>query len=132
MRARDFLTEDKTVTINIPINITIPSGGGDPQVSTTAIDPKEAVYNKGELPEDPVWVFPGQQLLELEKHKSGKRSTVLNQILDNNGADSEYGPQDGFGDEAGNPAHINEDKTVYDLSSDFDELTKVYESAQQK
>jgi len=132
MRARDFLAEDKTVTINIPINITIPSGGGDPQVATTAISPKEAIYNEGELPEDPVWVFPGQQLLELEKHKSGKRSTVLNQILDNNGADSENGPQDGFGDEAGNPAHINEDKTVYDLSSDFDEITKVYESAQQK
>jgi hypothetical protein len=48
--------------------------------------------------------------------------------LDNNGADSQYGPQDGFGDEAGNPAQINEDKTVWDLSSDFDELTKVYES----
>jgi hypothetical protein len=37
MRARDFLTESdeaKSVTINIPITITIPAGGGMPSVGS--------------------------------------------------------------------------------------------------
>lgn len=84
MRAREFLSEtDKTVTINIPITITIPSGDGDPSVSTAA-DPTD-----GELPPEPVAVFPLQQELELKKHGEGKRSKVINQIVDDSGAWSE-------------------------------------------
>jgi len=91
MRAKELLSENgsKNVTINIPITITIPAGGsGDPVIN--------GVYNDGELPPDPVWVAPGQQELELSKHKSGKRSSVLNQILDNSGAHSDTDEQDEF------------------------------------
>ena len=58
MRAKEILSEDsgKTVTINIPITITIPSGSGDPVVS--------AAQNDGDLPEYPVFVPPLQQELE--------------------------------------------------------------------
>jgi hypothetical protein len=103
MRAKEIISEnsDKTVTINIPITITIPSGNGDPAVS--------GVYNNGELPPDPVWIAPGQQELELEKHKSGKRSSVLNQILDNSGAHSDTDEQDEF-----------------DVAEDFDALSAEY------
>lgn len=82
MRAREFLSESegKVVTINIPITITIPSGSGDPVVATAP---------EKELPPQPVNVFPLQQELELLKHQEGKRSRVLSQILDDNGAYSE-------------------------------------------
>lgn len=101
MRAKEFLKEsdNKSVTINIPITITIPSGNGDPVVATS--EPEKP------LPSEPVNVFPLQQELELLKHKSGKRSKVLSQILDDNGAFSE------------------EDKTEkndYDVKESLDEL----------
>jgi hypothetical protein len=104
MRAKEFLSESdsRTVTINIPINITIPNGGGAPTVSTDPIGPED-------LPDQPVFVSPLQQQLELEKHKSGKRSTVLNQILDNNGAESDQ--------------NVREEKTEYTVSEDFEELS---------
>ena len=106
MRAKEFLAEDdgtKVVTINIPINITIPSGGGSPVVSTDPIKPED-------LPDQPVFVSPLQQSLELEKHKSGKRSTVINQILDDNGAASEQ----------------TNERTEFDISEDFEELSAEY------
>ena len=104
MRAKELLSEadgTRTVTINIPINITIPSGNGDPVVSTTP--------GNGEMPDQPIFVSPLQQQLELEKHKSGKRSTVLNQILDDDGADTDGGS-----------------RTEFDISEDYDELTAEY------
>ena len=107
MRAREFLSESdgKVVTINIPITITIPSGSGDPVVATAP---------EKELPAQPVNVFPLQQQLELLKHQEGKRSKVLSQILDDNGAYSE-----------------DEDETVaeqteFDVAESFDALTSVY------
>ena len=84
MRSRELLAEtggSRNVTINIPITITIPNGGGDPVISAAPTD--------GQLPDQPVYVSPLQQELELAKHKSGKRSVVINQILDDSGADSE-------------------------------------------
>lgn len=101
MRAREFLSEDsgKTVTINIPITITIPSGSGDPIVAAVP-DP-----TNGELPPEPVNVFPLQQELELRKHEAGKRSKVLNQITDDNGA---------FGE--------SEESREFDVTEDFDLL----------
>jgi hypothetical protein len=109
MRAKEFLLEDdgsRTVTINIPINITIPSGGGAPVVSSDPIGPED-------LPDQPVFVSPLQQQLELEKHKSGKRSAVLNQILDDNGAASDD--------------DIKEERTEFDISEDFDELSAEFD-----
>jgi hypothetical protein len=104
MRAKDILSENegsRNVTINIPITITIPNGGGDPVVS--------AAPGNGELPGQPVFVPPLQQSLELEKHKSGKRSTVINQILDDNGAFSE-----------------DNERTEFDIVEDFEELSAEY------
>lgn len=107
MRAKEFLAEDdgsRVVTINIPINITIPGSGGAPVVSTDPIKPED-------LPDQPVFVSPLQQSLELEKHKSGKRSAVINQILDDNGAASE---------------ETTNERTEFDISEDFDELSAEY------
>lgn len=84
MRAREFLKESgRDVTINIPITIKIPHGNGDVEVDAANVQ-ENHVGN--ELPPEPVYVFPLQQQLEIEKHKVGKRSRVLNQILDDNGA----------------------------------------------
>lgn len=106
MRAKEFLSEadGRVVTINIPINITIPNGSGDPVVSTDPIKPED-------LPDQPVFVSPLQQHLELAKHKSGKRSAVLNQILDDNGAASE------------DPTN---ERTDFDILEDFEELSAEY------
>lgn len=47
-----------------------------------------------ELPEDPIWIFPGQQMLELAKQGGGKTSPVINQIIkSDNGPGSD--PNDG-------------------------------------
>jgi len=104
MRAREFILEEKSFTINIPINITIPSGNGDPQVSMKESD-------SDNLPDIPVNVFPLQQELELLKHSHGKQSRVINQILKDDGADSKLA-----------------DKINYeDLSEDFDDIDKKYQ-----
>lgn len=87
MRARDFLleaAEDKAVTINIPITITIPAGGGMPSVGGGVAAPAGT-----ELPDEPVFVSPLQQELELRKQQGGKRSKVINQIVSDNGAEGE-------------------------------------------
>lgn len=100
MRATEFIFESdgsRNVTINIPITITIPSGGGDPIVAAAPTD--------GEMPPAPVNVFPLQQELELLKHQNGKSSKIINQILDDNGA---YG--------------VSTEGKEYDLKEDFDEL----------
>jgi len=108
MRARDFLRESddsKSVTINIPITITIPAGGGMPSVGTIA-----APAGK-DLPDDPVYVSPLQQELELLKQQGGKKSKIINQIVRDDGADSKLG----------------DSKDYFDLSEDFDELQNHYD-----
>jgi hypothetical protein len=117
MRAREFLKEDsdaKSVTINIPITITIPAGGGMPSVGTVAAPKGE------ELPESPVYVSPLQQELELKKQQGGKGSRVLNQILRDDGADSE----------------LEESRDYFDLNEDYDSLQAQFdhiaESAQRE
>lgn len=81
MRAREFLTkslrEDKTVTINIPISVRIPSGDGDPEVD---IDQKEPPKDPQELDPNPVMVTPLQQELELKKAQAGKISPVIQDL----------------------------------------------------
>lgn len=98
MRASDFLKEEKSFTINIPINITIPSGNGDPMVSMQGNESKQ-------VPEQPVNVFPLQQELELLKHGHGKQSKIINQILTDDGAESKLS-----------------DEINYDLEENFDDL----------
>jgi hypothetical protein len=113
MRAREFLSESdgKVVTINIPITITIPSGSGDPVVATAP---------EKELPAQPVNVFPLQQQLELLKHQEGKRSKVLSQILDDNGAYSEESSEEVA------------EQTEFDVSESLDLLTDEFRSTLQE
>ena len=71
MRAREFvepqITEDKTVAINIPINITIPSD-----------DSKDVVVQRpDEEDADEIMVPPLQQEVELDKAQAGKHSPVI-------------------------------------------------------
>ena len=103
MRAKEILSEDKNVTINIPITITIPSSGGDPVVATPGA-------SDAALPDEPVMVFPLQQELELRKRSEGKRSAVISQILDDNGA---------FGKSTAQEESFN-------IAEDFDALSEEY------
>ena len=57
MRAREFIAENQQgMTISIPINITIPAGGGAPTIAAPAGE---------EMPDSPVMVPPLQQEIEL-------------------------------------------------------------------
>lgn len=75
MRAKEFISENQGMTISIPINITIPAGGGMPQIGTIAAPAGE------EMPDAPVMVPPLQQELELLKQQGGKESPVINQLI---------------------------------------------------
>jgi hypothetical protein len=76
MRAREFINENtQGMTISIPINITIPAGGGMPQVGTIAAPAGD------KMPDAPVMVPPLQQELELLKQQGGKESEVINQLI---------------------------------------------------
>jgi hypothetical protein len=76
MRAKEFINENtQGMTISIPINITIPAGGGMPTVGTIAAPAGD------EMPDAPVMVPPLQQELELLKQQGGKESPVINQLI---------------------------------------------------
>jgi len=76
MRAKEFINENAGgMTISIPINITIPAGGGMPQIGTIAAPAGE------EMPDAPVMVPPLQQELELLKQQGGKESPIINQLI---------------------------------------------------
>ena len=73
MRAREFIAENQQgMTISIPINITIPAGGGAPTIAAPAGE---------EMPDSPVMVPPLQQEIELLKQQGGKESPVINQLI---------------------------------------------------
>lgn len=113
MRAKEFLTEsenDKSVTINIPITITLPMGGGAPSIAAPA---------GKDLPEEPVYVPPLQQELELMKQQGGKRSKVINQIVSDNGAEGKL--SDKLEDK-----QEEAKKNYYSLDEDFDSLVDEY------
>ena len=76
MRAREF-------TINVPINIKI-NGDGDPEIDV-------AGNNSQEPDENPIFVSPLQQELELKKAAAGKDSAVIDKITkpDDIGAEDE-------------------------------------------
>jgi hypothetical protein len=65
MRAKEF-------TINVPINIKI-NGDGDPEIDVAGNDSEEP-------DENPVFVSPLQQELELKKAAVGKDSAVIDKI----------------------------------------------------
>ena len=73
MRAREFIADNSQgMTISIPINITIPAGGGMPTIAAPAGE---------EMPDSPVMVPPLQQQIELLKQQGGKESPVINQLI---------------------------------------------------
>ena len=73
MRAREFVAENSQgMTISIPINITIPAGGGMPTIAAPAGE---------DMPDSPVMVPPLQQEIELLKQQGGKESPVINQLI---------------------------------------------------
>ena len=69
MRAKEF-------TINVPINITI-NGDGDPEIAVAGngSDSEEPDNN-------PIFVSPLQQELELKKAEAGKDSAVIDKITE--------------------------------------------------
>ena len=76
MRMKDIIMEgeeSKNVTINIPITITIPAGGGMPTIGTVA-----APADPTDLPDETIMVPPLQQELELMKQQGGKKSKIIN------------------------------------------------------
>jgi hypothetical protein len=84
MRATEFINENaQGMTISIPINITIPAGGGMPQVGTIAAPAGE------EMPDAPVMVPPLQQEIELLKQQGGKESPVINQLINQDPEDAD-------------------------------------------
>ncbi len=75
MRAHDFLTE-RSIKVEIPINITIPQDGSDPKVSVadkSSDDESEA---------QKVMVSPLQQEIEMAKASQGKESPVIDELTD--------------------------------------------------
>ena len=66
MRAREFV-------MNVPITIKI-NGDGDPEVDMTN---NKTAKDPNELDPDPTMVPPLQQSIELQKEKSGKNSSVI-------------------------------------------------------
>ena len=81
MRAREFIAENSQgMTISIPINITIPAGGGMPTIAAPAGE---------EMPDSPVMVPPLQQEIELLKQQGGKESPVINQLINQDPHDPE-------------------------------------------
>lgn len=113
MRAKEFLSEQ---SVSFNITITIPNGDSNGDISVV---PGVASGNnatiaapKGtDLPEAPVYVSPLQQELELKKQQGGKSSAVINQILQDNGADSQ----------------LDKNKNYFDLNEDFDKLQQQYD-----
>ena len=118
MKMKDIIMEgeeSKNVTINIPITITIPAGGGMPSIGTIAApaDPKD-------LPDENIMVPPLQQELELLKQHGGKKSKVFNLIVSYNGAGGRMS-------EASEAEQEYSKRNYFNLAEDFDELTNEFD-----
>jgi hypothetical protein len=98
----------KDVTINIPITISIPAGGGMPQVGTAA-------PAGDDLPEEPVMVPPLQAELELQKQQGGKQSRVINQIVSDDGAASDDSSEN------------DSVRRFWDLNEDYEDLVRQFD-----
>lgn len=117
MRAKDFLIENeqKNVTINIPITITIPAGGGMPFIGGIAAPAGDV------LPDEPVMVPPLQQQIELAKQQGGKESKIINQIIADNGAASKVAEESKI-------VQAEAKKNYFNLSEDFDDLVNQFDN----
>lgn len=118
MRMKDIIMESeeaKNVTINIPITITIPAGGGMPTIGSIAApaDPRD-------LPDETIMVPPLQQELELLKQQGGKKSKVINQIVSDNGAGGKMS-------EASEAEQEYSKRNYFNLAEDFEELTNEFD-----
>jgi hypothetical protein len=119
MKMRDIIMEgeeSKNVTINIPITITIPAGGGMPTIGSIAApaDPKD-------LPDETIMVPPLQQELELRKQQGGKKSKIINQIISDNGAGGKMS-------EASEAEQEYSKRNYFNLAEDFEALTNEFDS----
>jgi len=138
MRAKEFLLESEGVTINIPITITIPGDGKGISIGAGGQNHTIAAPKGTELPEEPVYVSPLQQELELKKQQGGKSSRVINQILRDDGADSELGDsKDYFDDdtpESKEKKKLVKEKSIYSLAedADFSDLIAAFENNQNR
>ena len=136
MRAKEFLTEGEGITISIPITITIPGDGKGVSVGANGQNHTIAAPKGEELPESPVYVSPLQQELELKKQQGGKTSKIINQILRDDGADSELSDsKDYFDDntpESKEKKKLVKEKSIYSLaeSADFDDLVAAFDTQQ--
>jgi|TARA_B100000424_G_C22667790_1_gene366807 hypothetical protein len=83
MRAHDFLTE-RSIKVEIPINITIPQDGSDPKVSVADKS------NDDDSEAQKVMVSPLQQEIEMAKASQGKESPVIDELTDD---DEEIGEE---------------------------------------
>jgi hypothetical protein len=72
--AKGFIMRAKEFTINVPINIKI-NGDGDPEIDVAGNDSEEP-------DENPVFVSPLQQELELKKADAGKDSAVIDKLTE--------------------------------------------------
>lgn len=107
MRAREFIAENSQgMTISIPINITIPAGGGMPTIAAPAGE---------EMPDSPVMVPPLQQEIELLKQQGGKESPVINQLINQDPHD----PDDFANHEHSNDVGADSDDIRDDDESDL-------------
>ena len=135
MRAREFLTEEG-ITISIPITITIPGDGKGISIGANGQNHTIAAPKGEELPESPVYVSPLQQELELKKQQGGKASKIINQILRDDGADSELGDSEDYFDddtpESKQKKKLVKEKSIYSLaeSTDIDDLMAAFENQQ--
>lgn len=99
MRASEFTQQG--LTISIPINITIPAGGGTPTVGTIAAPAGD------DMPEQAVMIPPLQQQLELIKQQGGKESEVINQIINQDPDDISTFVNHEQKDEVGSPDGVS-------------------------
>lgn len=136
MRAKEFLSESEGITISIPITITIPADGKGLSVGANGQNHTIAAPKGEELPESPVYVSPLQQELELKKQQGGKSSKIINQILRDDGADSELSDsKDYFDDdtpESKEKKKLVKEKSIYSLAegADFDDLVAAFDNQQ--
>ena len=100
MRAREFVEQqDKTVSVTIPINITIPSGDKEVTVTQPAATDIDNIPQTDHQPETDIantpddekvtMVPPLQQELEVDKASVGKQSQVIDTILDDPDSEEE-------------------------------------------
>lgn len=86
MRAKEF-------TINVPINIKI-NGDGDPEIDVAGNS-----SDSSEPDNNPIFVSPLQQELELKKAEAGKDSAVIDKITEPEDIGSEDEEDSGLDDE---------------------------------